>query len=54
MLLDPVESSYGFGRPDLTGRAVIRVPLIPGSNRFVARGMTTAVPSAEGSVNFSP
>lgn len=38
VLLDPVESSYGFGRPDMTGRATIRVPLIPGANRFVARG----------------
>lgn len=54
VLLDPVESSYGFGRPDLSGRAVIRVPLIPGSNRFVARGMTTAVTSAEVTVDVSP
>ncbi|MCB9597998.1 MAG: hypothetical protein H6719_35105 [Sandaracinaceae bacterium] len=53
-LLDPVESSYGFGRPDLTGRATIRVPLIPGSNRFIARGMTTSVESAMVTVNVSP
>lgn len=53
-LLDPVESSYGFGRPDPAGRATIRVPLIPGTNRFVARGTTTTVTSAEVTVTVAP
>lgn len=53
-LLDPVESSYGFGRPDPAGRATIRVPLIPGTNRFVARGTTTPVTSAEITVTVAP
>lgn len=53
-LLEPAMSSYGFGTPDGAGRAVIRVPLLPGTNRFVARGMTTAASSAEVSVMVSP
>ena len=53
-LLEPVESSYGFGAPDARGRATIRVPLIPGSNRFVARGMTTDVSSSEVTVTVTP
>jgi len=53
-LLEPAMSSYGFGAPDGSGRAIIRVPLLPGTNRFVARGMTTAVSSAEVSVTVSP
>lgn len=53
-ILSPVESSYGFGAPDARGRATIRVPLIPGENRFVARGMTSDVSSAEITVTVSP
>ena len=53
-LLAPAMSSYGFGAPDARGRAIIRAPLIAGTNRFVARGMTTAVASAEITVSVSP
>ena len=53
-LLAPAMSSYGFGAPDAMGRATIRVPLIPGENRFVARGMTTTATSDEITVNVSP
>lgn len=52
-LLSPVESSYGFGAPDARGRVTIRVPLIPGENRFVARGMATDVMSEEITVTAS-
>lgn len=54
VLLEPVESSYGFGMPDATGTATLRVPLIPGTNRFLARGMTTAAQSAPVTVTVSP
>ncbi len=54
LLLDPVETSYGFGLPNALGRTTIRVPLIPGANRFAARGMTTAARSADVSVMVSP
>ena len=54
-LLAPVESSYGFGLPDMSGRATIRTPLvIPGEHRFVARGVTSTVMSAEITVDVSP
>ena len=54
-LLQPVESSYGFGAPDARGRATIRVPFIPGTNRFLARGSTmTTVTSSEVTVTVSP
>lgn len=54
VLLEPVMSSYGFASPDSTGRAVIRAPLLPGSNRFVARGSRTLATSAEISVEVTP
>ena len=54
LLLEPAESSYGFGAPDGAGRATIRAPLFPGANRFSARGMTSAAQSAEVSVTASP
>lgn len=54
-LLAPVDSSYGFGLPDMSGRAVIRTPLIiPGEHRFVVRGVTTSVMSAEVTIDVSP
>ena len=54
-LLAPADSSYGYGTPDMAGRAVIRAPLvIPGAHRFVARGMTTPVMSGEITVDVSP
>lgn len=54
-LLEPVESSYGFGTLDARGRATIRVPFIPGTNRFLARGSTmTTVTSSEVTVTVGP
>lgn len=53
-LLEPVESSYGFGAPDARGVVTIRPPLIPGTNRFFARGTISAVQSAEITITVSP
>ncbi|MBX3269425.1 MAG: hypothetical protein KF729_04145 [Sandaracinaceae bacterium] len=47
VLLEPVHTTYGDRAPDARGRAVFpRMPLFPGTNRFIARGMTTEVESA--------
>ena len=54
LLLAPVESSYGFGTPDGAGRVTIRVPLIPGENRFAARGTVGTARSAELTVTVTP
>ncbi len=54
VLLAPVMSSYGFGAPDARGVVVIRPPLIPGENRFVARGTASGVMSAEITVTVAP
>lgn len=54
VLLEPAEASYGFGVPDARGRVTLRVPLLPGTNRFIARGSSTAVMSAEITVTVSP
>ena len=54
LLLAPVESSYGFGTPDGAGGGTIRVPLIPGENRFVARGTIGTARSAELTVTVTP
>ncbi len=53
-LLEPAESSYGFGMPDARGAMTLRVPMLPGTNRFLARSTTSGVQSAEITVTVTP